>query len=691
MALSLPMAHAPGPGPALPQQERTFRPDIEGLRAIAVIMVMLNHAGLPALGGGYVGVDVFFVLSGFLITSLLLRELGETGRVSIGRFYARRARRLLPAGTIVLLATVFASYQFVGISAGNRAAEDATWASVFVSNIRSIQQGTDYLGAQLPPSPVQHYWSLAVEEQFYVAWPFLIVAVAAIGRRIPIRTRLSIVLTVIVASSLLWSIHQTATDATTAYFSPFPRAFALAAGAFLAVAAPWLKRVRPGAGAVLSWSGFAVIMIAALRFDATTPFPGYAVALPVLGTLVLVAGGNIAPGTGAENILRRQPFQWLGKLSYSLYLWHWPVLIIAAGWAGRELSVTENLLLYAPVVTLSMLTFVFVEDPVRVSSLLGNRPPAVSIAFGAMLIAVTIGVASWFVAANARPPDNALMPETPPTDAVLGAVAEGEFVTTWPEQPPRIENEAYSEACDVTRTESTSAACVHGDPDASRTAVIYGDSHAAMWIPAFDRIGAAANWRIVQLTKPGCPIANYPSYSQILGRENTECAEFREFVIDYIGTVEPDLVIMSSARRTATVSVEGEPSRDDATIARAWEPGLAATLDRIAPHTDEMVLLGDMAYSNEPGIDCLTDHPTNPGACNTPYADAVHIEHNAVEARIAREHGATYVDIIPWFCTSTTCPAVIGNLTVRHEPLHVSENYAVWLSGALAEATGLQP
>jgi peptidoglycan/LPS O-acetylase OafA/YrhL len=685
------MANAPQQAPALPLPERAFRPDLQGLRAVAVVLVMLNHAGIVALGGGFIGVDVFFVLSGYLITGLLLREHARSGGISLVNFYARRARRLLPAGAVVLVATVIASYRLDGISAGNRAAEDATWASLFASNIREIREGTDYLGAQAAPSALQHFWSLAVEEQFYLVWPLLILATAIAGTRFPIRIRLGIVLGAVALASLAWSIHQTNFDATTAYFSPLTRAFELAAGGLLAVAAPSLRGIRPRIGIVLGWTGLATILATAFLFDAATAFPGSAAVWPVLATTFAIAGGVIAPGLGAETILRRQPFQWIGTLSYSLYLWHWPVLIIAAGAAGRELTVTENLLLYIPVVALSALTFAFVEDPIRVSSLLGNRPPTVSIAFGAMLIAVTIGIASWFVAAHARPPDNAPMPESPSADAVLQEVAEGAFVTDWPVQPPRIENRAYSDECDVSRTERTSAACVHGNPDASRTAVVYGDSHAAMWIPAFDRIGAESDWRIVQLTKPGCPVADYPSYSQVLGRENTECAAFRDFTVETIEQIRPDVVIMSAARRTAIVSVDGEPSRDGAVIADAWEPGLAATLDRIAPHTGRMVLLGDMAYASESGTDCLTDHPTDVTRCTTPLAEAIHADHNAMEARVAREHGAEYVDIIPWFCTDTVCPAIIGGLTVRHDALHISENYAVWLSNALAGATGLDP
>lgn len=210
-------------------RNRTFRPDIEGLRAIAVMLVLLDHAGLSQFSGGYVGVDVFFVLSGFLITGLLLKEARETGGISIQRFYARRARRLLPAATLVLIVTVVLSYEVFGQLRANRVAEDARWAALFASNFRSIQQGTDYLGAQQEPSPLQHFWSLAVEEQFYFVWPLLILLLASVAKGISVRLKLGVALSLMIVASVAYSVRLTAVDHTTAYFSPLPRASELAA------------------------------------------------------------------------------------------------------------------------------------------------------------------------------------------------------------------------------------------------------------------------------------------------------------------------------------------------------------------------------------------------------------------------------------------------------------------------------
>jgi peptidoglycan/LPS O-acetylase OafA/YrhL len=668
-----------------------FRPDVEGLRAIAVVLVLLDHAGLAALSGGYVGVDVFFVLSGFLITGLLLKEHERDGRVSLTRFYARRARRLLPAGSLVLIATVLASYQYLGESRANRVAEDARWSALFASNVRFIQQGTDYLDAQLPPSPLQHFWSLAVEEQFYAVWPALIILLAALAKSIPLRLKLGVVLTAIIAASLLWSMRQTTVNGTAAYFSPLPRACELGAGALLAVVAGRLLYVPRFLGIVMSWGGVAIIIVTAFVFDAATQFPGKAVAIPVIGTVLAVGGGTIAPGGGAETILKVFPFQWIGRLSYSLYLWHWPLLVIAAGRAGRELTLGQNLLLCVVALVLAAATFQLLEDPVRDSTFLKRQSPFVSVALGAVLVVLSFGVADRMGASHAVSEKTqdyvAGSMEFPTTDQVIRAVAEGVNVKTWPEQPARIRNPAYSKECDVTRKDTTSSVCAHGDPNATRTVVVYGDSHAAMWIPSLDAIGKQEHWRVVQLTKPACPVPDFPVYSGALRREYTECEQYRTFALAQIEQIHPDVVILSSAVKDVTLAIDGKSRREG--VDEAWETGLASTIDRIKPHTGRIVVIGDMAYPAEPGIDCLTAHPGDVPACNTPLDEAVYRDHNAMERRVATEHGAEYVDVIPWLCTDSVCPAVVGGLATHRDAYHVAENYAVWLSQALGTATGL--
>jgi hypothetical protein len=429
-----------------------------------------------------------------------------------------------------------------------------------------------------------------------------------------------------------------------------------------------------------------------MTFNDHTLFPGAAMLVPVSGALLAVAGGSIAPGGGAEVLLARSPMQWTGQMSYGIYLWHWPVILLAAGYAGRELSVQENLLLYVPAIAIAAVTFAVIEDPIRSAKSLRQRPAFASVALGVALVAISFGTVSAMMEANqlaGEKTDAQIVIEVPSTVGVLRAVSAGAEVTDWPVQPERIANEGYSDECDVTRRDTTSSLCEFGNRDSDRTVVMFGDSHGTMWIPALDRIGKQDDWKVIQLTKPGCVAPDLQVWSNSLGREYSECDQWRDWAVGQIAEIQPDVLLMTSAGKGIYLADGGEPTQDG--LDDAWRGGLGATLDAVTPHAGRVVVIGDMAYPAQPGIDCLTEHEGNASACNTPVEQAVLANHNQVEQETAEAHGAEYIDIIPWFCTRETCPAVIGNLTVHRDALHINENYAVFLSSALAEAAGLTP
>lgn len=376
-------------------QGNGFRPDVEGMRAIAVVLVLLFHAYERPFTGGYVGVDVFFVISGFLITGLLLGEQATCGRISISRFYARRVRRILPASALVVLATVFATYIFLGFIAGNEAAHDAKWTAVFAANIRFALLGTDYLGSRLPPSPLQHMWSLGVEEQFYVVWPGLFLLLVLLARGVQHRKVLCVALLAIIGASLTWSVMQTSVNQTWAYFSPLTRAWELGLGALLAVLTPTIANFRSAwIPDVLALVGLGGILVSALILTDSTPFPGSAVMLPVLSTGCLIAAGCANGRTVIGRMLGLRPMKWIGARSYSLYLWHWPLLIIPAQYLQRDLSPAEATGWLAVAVVASALTYRLVENPIRRSRFLASRT-ALTLVIGAAIVVVTI-VLAWY-------------------------------------------------------------------------------------------------------------------------------------------------------------------------------------------------------------------------------------------------------------------------------------------------------
>ena len=378
-----------------PPGDRRFRPDVQGLRAVAIGLVVLFHAGIPGITGGYVGVDVFFVISGFVITGVLLRERTSTGRTSIRHFYGRRARRIIPAATLVIVVTVVAAYHELGPLAGHANAIDGRWAALFLANFHFAASQTNYLASQAPPSALQNYWSLSVEEQFYVVYPTLFLLTAWLARRSSLRATLGVVLALVCVASYSYSIVFTSTNPSAAFFSPFTRAWELALGGLIAVSGPLLRRLPQAWAAFLSWSGLAAIVVASLTLTSASVYPGALVAVPVLGAGLVIGAGAAQPLWGAERLLRLRPFLWLGLISYSLYLWHWPILVIAAqSRGGTTLPVWENVVLLLVATGIAVLTYRLLENPVRHWRFLTSRRWA-SIVMGLVLIAGTLVVTTY--------------------------------------------------------------------------------------------------------------------------------------------------------------------------------------------------------------------------------------------------------------------------------------------------------
>ncbi|MCC7087762.1 MAG: acyltransferase [Dehalococcoidia bacterium] len=698
--------------------ERKFRPDIEGLRAVAVGLVVLGHARVPGFEGGYIGVDVFFVLSGFLITGLLLRERASTGSISMAGFYARRARRILPAASIVLVVTVLASYEWLGFLRGAEIAEDGKWAAVFAANLRFASEGTQYLNLTAPPSPLQHYWSLAVEEQFYLVWPIVFLIVVSVAPRMRLAAKLAAVLALIIVASFAWSVVQTDTNPVWAFFSPLTRAWELALGSLLAVGVPQLRRLPLHLGPWLSWIGLTGVIGGAFVLDNGTAFPGYAAALPVAGTALVVAGGTIAPRGGAERLLALVPFQVLGKWSYSLYLWHWPVLIIAEQRAGQSLALAQNLGLVALGLGLAVITHYAIENPVRFARPLARNPWS-SLSVGVCLVVAAYGLSAWQlgVHAPARPPVQSAQAAAPglaqsavqglsadsreprgdPVEEVLALVSASTAIN---ELPGDLVLDLRSAATDfawflpapdeclVDPEILESPPCIFGDPDGSRTVVLFGDSHAAQWLQALDDIGERMHWKVIMLGKAGCPAATvdfrraYQTATQRLVGPPPDCVPWMDNAISRINETRPDVVILASCN-----GCEYMVDANDKVLTRsAWGAGIEETLQRITAPNTTKVVLGDTPRLKG-SVDCLALHQNNVQACAEPVGPLTAATYNDIERSVAETAGVAFIDVTSWFCGSV-CSPVIGNMVVYTNDYHVTATYARHLSWALESVLG---
>ena len=677
--------------------DRRFRPDVEGLRAVAVLLVVVYHAGLGRVTGGYVGVDVFFVISGFVITGVLLRERQSTAKTSIIDFYARRFRRILPAATLVLLVVAVASYLFLGVIGGNNAANDGRWAAVFLSNFHFSSVGTGYLTSTLPPSPLQNFWSLSVEEQFYVVFPTLFLVVAGLRGRMKLETRLLIVLGIVVAASFWLSVAQTASAPTAAYFSPFTRAWELALGAMVAVATPWLARVPARIGGVLTWAGLLAIVVSAFVFTSATPYPGSLVAIPVVGTALIIGGGLTVPRAGAESLLALGPLQWLGRRSYGIYLWHWPILILVAENAGkRTLPAGESVVLVLLAVVVAAFTYTLVENPLRHR----RRPSKTTVLAGIAVIGATVLLLTLAISANSAGSTQGLGSVVPAPDerTLLRQVAAAALITEVPASVNPIlpwagvDYGGFDEPapCIALAAATFSKICTLGDTKGKGLLVVYGDSHALMWLQSFNAIAQGAHWRLVILAKEGCPAAfltvTTPPGLRSPGSAYTECDQWHTRAVQWINAHHPNMLVVTQRDLyqipSSTVDVPTHASIG------AWDVGLRQMLDAVTAPGVKKVVLGNIPVRAVDPPTCLAQHRNDVQACTTPAPQSALDGYAAAEMDAARAAGARYQVTTPWFC-STVCTDLIKNYVVYLDVDHVTSTYARYLYVVLGRSLGI--
>ena len=662
--------------------DRPFRPDVEGLRAVAVLLVVLYHADVPGITGGFVGVDVFFVISGFVITGLLLRERATSGRTSILHFYARRVRRILPAATLVILATVAVGYLKLGVVAGNTIAADGRWAAVFLANVHFEAVGTNYFTATLPPSPLQNYWSLSVEEQFYVVYPTLFLLVAWARLRISLEAKLAVVLGAVIVVSYWLSVVQTQSHPTVAYFSLGTRAWEISLGALIAVGSSWMRLFPVRVATLATWAGLAAIVTSACAFTAGTAYPGSLVAIPVLGAGLVIAGGVVGHRRGAEALLGLGPFQWLGRRSYGLYLWHWPVLIVAAEYYGKSrLAPGVNVLLVVVAMALAAAMYQFVEEPVRHWRVF---PSVTTVVAGAVVIVGTVVLLTLLIDSSSGSNTIPVVP-APDTDAVLRAVGGAAQITSLP-NPIRPSVTAAADDfggnyenpdCSAGLQQATETLCVLGDPDGSDLMVVYGDSHALMWLPAFNGVAKAAHWRLIVLGKSDCPAPLIAVYNPPgVGTPDAPyeaCAAWHRWAVATIRRLHPDLLVIS------TLNLGWN--------AGAWQEGLTKLYSAVIPSSRRVIYLGSIPLLPRAGPSCLGQHPDNVQACSAPVG-VTRTPLTRVDRAVTSAAGAEYVDPFPWFCSSI-CTAVIGHYDVYLDREHVTGTYGAYLQNALAHSLDL--
>ena len=720
-----------------PPSSDDFRPDVEGLRGIAVLLVVLFHAGLP-VPGGFVGVDVFFVISGFLITGLLLRERERSGSIDFLRFYARRVRRLLPAAAVVLLACLPVAYLLVAPLDRPSVTLDAVAAALSVANIRFALTTGDYFASIASPSPFLHFWSLGVEEQFYLVWPALLLVASWRRPRVGAAIALSLVLV-----GSLWA-SAVVTDASPAWaFYVLPtRAWQLAAGGLLAIGAPQLARVPAGIRVAVAWAGAVLLAWSAFTLDSSVAYPGLVAVMPTVAAAALIGAST---GPGPRLLLERAPVRFLGRISYSLYLWHWPILVLGALAAGGALSVTGRLELAAVAVLVAAASWAVVEEPFRRGFRGLAARPARTLALGLTTIVVVAGFASALdlagnsalgavpgsvlagMTANVVSPAPAGVATPGPaasaanaTDQRTGAGSSGEPspapessaasssspltsiatprptpvhmpAPTLPQptgpyalpanvRPPLVdarsdEDPLRSDGCLAFESATTPAAdCVFGNPKGAFTVALIGDSHAAALFPAVEAVAVQHGWRLVAFTKVACPFIDMRVVDIYLKREYRECAAWRDAVVTAVNALHPDLALVTMSRWIYPVLPADETTASQ-----------GAALGRMVGRLQA----GRVAIIDDPpmpSIDvpaCLSAHLGDIRACSTPRAVAYSSDIGLRERIAAQATGAGVISLASSVCSGNPCPAVVNGMIVYRDTHHLTATFARSLAPAL--------
>ena len=629
-------------------QRHSIRGDIQGLRAVAVLLVLIYHVWPSALTGGYIGVDVFFVISGYLIVGSLVKELEREGRVALLDFYRRRAKRLMPAALTVLSVVLVATVFFLPQARWEDTFFQVVSSALYVQNWYLSWASVDYLAAENAPSPILHYWSLSIEEQFYILWPIVMVVVGwSLNRlKLPVRTIVGSLLALVFVLSLACSIITTAKSPPEAYFFSHTRFWEIALGGLIAT---WLPKVTLGdrMRAALFALGLGFILVAGFTYGEVA-FPGWVALMPVTGTGLILIAGTFS--LGRFKGLDTPALRYVGDISYSLYLWHWPIIVFYAAWNG-DIDILSGLAIIAAAFAVSHLSYRHVEERFRYRNTTLSMGPLASGLAGALLVA-GCSLLLYFGIMSSRPADASPVS----TNAYPGpaALIEGAHVPADVAPIPmaahlsRDKSEVYASGCHQDLKSAEVSSCVMGDLDGDFVVAVVGSSHSVNWLPAIDALGKRNGWRVVSITKSACGFQSGGPAA---------CLQWHDNVHAYLMRNTPDLVIVG----------ESVDKGDNGVY-----------LERVASRIGKIVGLGIpvIGISPTPKLDtppgnCL---PSRIDECEMPREAA--LRDNAFSVAQARLDEVYVIDMSDAICGPEKCGVVVGNLVVLRDRHHLTATYS---------------
>ena len=667
----------------MPTSRPGYRADLEALRGLAVLLVVAYHAGVPALAGGFVGVDVFFVLSGYFMARSLVQEYGTTGSVDLLAFYRRRASRLQPALLVVVAATLAAVWTLWAPI--DRAGVAATARAVLLGDANNAfaREAVNYFGNA--SSPFLHTWSLAVELQVSLFGPLLFLALVTLGgwrnagsveaersRRLSALLRgAGIGLAVTGAASLGVAIWWTTAEPSWAFFGTPARAWEFVAGALLALTLP-AGTAEPteegtpsaaGRGWWLQAGGLAAVVAAALLFDRSTPYPGTAALLPVAGAAAVIAGGIHGRGPlGA----RRSPVRaldWFGQVSYSWYLWHWP-MIVAGAVLLPTIGVWGRLAWAAAALVPAWLTYRWVELPLRESrGEPATRPPWLPAAVVAGCLLLAFGAGTLRRSAERR-------------------VRHGDQRTFAAARADRMPHGCWAAA--TATAKGSAPTCAFGDPNGRVTVALFGDSHAEHWLAALDRLGRERGWRVELFVMGGCPVADAPELAKRSGRHGRDCVQWRDAAVRRMVAIRPAVAVLSSYDEYVARDAKARGDRSERRVSpAAWRRGLRRTYARLSGAGVPVVAIRGTPY---PGFDvpaCLSRRAAGlplATACEYERGEALHraareAQRSAVRETAARGLPVAAIEMSDVVCATARCGAMRDGRVIFTDDNHLTAGF----------------
>lgn len=689
-----------------------FRPEIQALRALAVVLVVLFHLWPTRLAGGFVGVDVFFAISGFLITGHLLREVGSGSPVHLGRFWARRIRRLLPAAFLVLVASSVATVTLLPYRVWQDTATQIGASALGIQNWVLASNAVDYFAVNNQPSIVQHFWSLSLEEQFYVFWPVLLASLALIARRTSPRWRISLLaggMMVVFTASLTWSAVSINRAPIVAYFSTFTHAWEFAGGGLLALGMTVLRRSRwsemERVRAIFSWLGLGMVVFSALTFSGKSSFPGWIALLPVGGALLVIAAGVSTSRIQSPLPLKSRPVQFIGSASYSIYLWHWPLIVTVPYVTGNALGTATKFAILVVSITLGWLTKVLVEDSARKSCALNARTwvnyAVVAVSVSALVLTSTVvwNAAATEAATAQREASRAVAASIRENGTCFGAAAMAEradcptshrvtsqlspnFATgdwgsiagvkkdgTMPDQ---------SKCVDFSTDSSGYLDCTVGQSNTKVTVAVVGDSHALALMEPIVKIAEKRGWKVRAFLKNSCTASLPMSYGPGV---KEDCNRWRSEVALRIGEDKTISTVVT------TGFTRGEPEAAFLGTRKELIQDYSGLWERWTRHGKRVFVIEDVPLTSGQSVpDCVAAHIAANDPCSVPRASGLAYDPVIDAVTAAASARVSLISTRSAFCDAQLCHSVIGGVIAYRDPHHLSATFALTLVPRLDRA-----